>query len=181
MADVSEDRRTSLFKSYGPLIIRGIAAAALMGASVMALMSSRSEPPVAAAMRKGAAKSSVALAGTRASDDQYQERILGVWHDDYQGKRTLTVRPDGTATMLVEFDGWKARMFTPKLRLETTWSIEDGRFNRETVGGEPADKVEFVRRRVGDRASDRIVKLTTDRMVLVDQDGETRYTWRRTQ
>jgi hypothetical protein len=181
MADVSADRRKSLLKSHGPQIIRAIAAAALMGASVIAVMSSRSEPPVAAAIRKGAAKYSPETAGARASDDQHQQRVLGVWHDDYQGKRTLTVRPDGTATMLVEFDGWKARMFTPKLRLETTWSIEDGRFNRETIGGEPADKVDFVRRRVGDQASDRIVKLTADRMVLIDQDGETRYNWRRTQ
>jgi hypothetical protein len=81
--------------------------------------------------------------------------------------------------MVVEFDGWKARMFTPRLRIETTWSIADGRFNRLTVGGEPADKVEFVKNRVGDRASDKIVKVTAERMVLIDQDGETRYNWRR--
>ena len=83
--------------------------------------------------------------------------------------------------MLIEFDGWKARMFTPRLQIETTWSIDDGRFNRRTVGGEPADKVKFVKNRVGDRASDRIVKVTANRMILIDQDGETRYTWRRAQ
>jgi hypothetical protein len=81
--------------------------------------------------------------------------------------------------MVVEFDGWKARMFTPRLQIETTWTIEDGRFNRHTIGGEPADKVEFVKKRVGDYASDEIVKVNADRMVLIDQDGETRYTWRR--
>jgi hypothetical protein len=113
------------------------------------------------------------------SDEQISELVLGTWQDDYQGRRTLTVRPDGTATMLVEFDGWKARMFTPRLRIETTWTIGEGRFNRQTVGGEPADKVEFVKNRVGDRASDKIVKVTADRMVLIDQDGETRYNWRR--
>jgi hypothetical protein len=108
-----------------------------------------------------------------------EELIIGTWADDYQGKRSLTVRPNGTATMVVEFEGWKARMFTPRLQIETTWTVADGRFNRHTVGGLPADKVEFVKKRVGDRASDKIVKVTDDRMILVDQDGETRYEWRR--
>ena len=52
-------------------------------------------------------------------------------------------------------------------------------FQPSPVGGEPADKVEFVKKRVGDHASDEIVKVTADRMVLIDQDGETRYNWRR--
>ena len=111
--------------------------------------------------------------------DAANKLVLGTWEDDYQGSRTLTVRPDGTATMEIEFDGWKARMFTRRLTIETTWTIDDGHFNRQTVGGEPVDKVEFVKRRVGDRASDKIVKLTADRMILIDQDGETRYEWRR--
>ena len=117
--------------------------------------------------------------GAIASDDEVRRTVLGVWEDDYEGSRTLIVRPDGTATMVVEFDGWKARLFTPRLQIETTWTIERGQFNRQTVGGEPADKVEFVKNRVGDRASDRIVQVTADRMLLIDQDGETRYDWRR--
>jgi hypothetical protein len=81
--------------------------------------------------------------------------------------------------MIVEFDGWKARLFTPRLQIETTWAIDAGRFNRRTVGGEPADKVEFVKNRVGDSASDKIVKVTAARMQLIDQDGQTQYDWRR--
>jgi hypothetical protein len=113
------------------------------------------------------------------SDDALSQLVVGTWQDDFQGQRTLTVRPDGTATMLVVFDGWKARLFTPRLQIETTWTIDEGRFNRQTIGGEPADKVQFVKERVGDRASDKIVKLSADRMVLLDQDGQTRYDWRR--
>jgi hypothetical protein len=128
---------------------------------------------IPAAMRRKSATTHVQATG------DLRQLVLGTWEDDFQGKRTLTVRPDGTATMLVEFDGWKARMFTPRLQIETTWAIEEGRFNRHTIGGEPPEKVEFVKGRVGDRASDKIVKLTADRMVLIDQDGETRYNWRR--
>lgn len=112
-------------------------------------------------------------------DAKWRDLVLGTWQDHYEGTRTLTVRPDGTAFMLVELEGWKATMFTPRLNIETSWSIENGRFHRQIVGGHPADKVDFVKRRVGDRASDRIIHIDADEMTLVDQDGRTRYSWKR--
>lgn len=113
------------------------------------------------------------------TDRELREEIVGVWQDFYQGKRTMTLRADGSATMLVELSGWKARMFTRLLRLEMTWQIEGGKLHRRTVGGEPADKVEFVNRRVGDRCAEPILQLTEDRLVLLDQDGKQQYDWRR--
>jgi len=163
--------------SHRSLLIRVFLAAALLGGGV-ALLYSRNRPiiPAAIAARQ---KSALTSHGHDANDERLRQLVVGNWTDDFQGKRTLTVRPDGTATMFIEFDGWKARMFTPRLQIETTWTVDGGRFNRHTVGGEPAEKVEFVKKRVGDRASDEIVKVTADRMVLIDQDGETRYNWRR--
>jgi hypothetical protein len=165
--------------AYRAIAVRLVLATAILSAGLWAVVRTYPGGGIPAAMaRKGGSTANVP--GARlSSQSQVQGLIVGTWEDDYQGQRTLTVRPDGTATMVVEFDGWKARMFTPRLRIETTWTIEEGRFNRQTVGGEPADKVEFVKRRVGDRASDKIVKVTADRMVLIDQDGETRYNWRR--
>lgn len=164
--------------AYKAMLVRLLLAAAILSAGLMALLRSYAGKAVPAAIGR-TSTAATASGNAHQSADGMQKLVVGVWADDYQGKRTLTVRPDGTATMLVEFDGWKARMFTPRLRIETTWTIDEGRFNRQTVGGEPADKVEFVKRRVGDRASDKIVKVTADRMVLIDQDGETRYNWRR--
>jgi hypothetical protein len=163
------------FRGRGPLILLLFAAA--VGAAVASwLPAPRDDESIQAAIKAKARQTSAAPLSI---DDAHRRAVLGVWQDDYQGARTLVVRPDGTATMTIEFDGWKARMFTPRLRIETTWRIENGQFERQTIGGQPADKVEFVKRRVGDRASDRIVEITGERMVLVDQDGETRYDWRR--
>ena len=159
-------------------LVRGALAAMLLGGGVILLyFGNRSPIPAASAGTSRPTHS--ASSAPQGGDERVRQLVLGTWTDDYQGKRTLTVRPDGTATMIIEFDGWKARMFTPRLQIETTWTIEDGRFNRQTVGGEPVDKVEFVKKRVGDHASDEIVKVSADRMVLIDQDGETRYNWRR--
>jgi hypothetical protein len=165
--------------AYKTPLMRLILVAAILSAGLFGVVRSYSGKGLPAAIGRKSDADAIAVAAQPSSDNRTQELIVGAWEDDYQGKRTLTVRPNGTATMVVEFDGWKARMFTPRLRIETTWTIDEGRFNRQTVGGEPADKVEFVKRRVGDRASDKIVKVTADRMVLIDQDGETRYNWRR--
>jgi hypothetical protein len=159
-------------------LVRVALAAMLLGGGVILLyLGNRS--PIPAAIAGKSRPAHAAASAPQAGDERARQLVLGTWTDDYQGKRTLTVRPDGTATMVIEFDGWKARMFTPRLQIETTWTIEDGRFNRQTIGGEPVDKVEFVKKRVGDYASDEIVKVSADRMVLIDQDGETRYNWRR--
>jgi hypothetical protein len=176
-------------KSKTTLLIRVFIAILLLAAAVTAILQiDPSSEPVPAAIGGRRGKTSLAAVPANASprnshvlitDDEAQQLVVGVWHDDYQGQRTLTVRPDGTATMVVQFDGWKARLFTPRLQIETTWAIEAGRFNRRTVGGEPADKVEFVKNRVGDTASDKIVRVTADRMLLIDQDGQTQYDWRR--
>jgi hypothetical protein len=177
MNAASDSLKRKRLAAYRATLVRVFAAAAMLGLAIWAASRFSSSGLAPAAMPRSATASAA-----NASSSQHapiQELIVGTWQDDYQGRRTLTVRPDGTATMIVVFDGWKARMFTPRLQIETTWTIENGRFQRQTVGGEPADKVEFVKRRVGDRASDKIVKVTAERMVLIDRDGETRYNWRR--
>jgi hypothetical protein len=189
MADHATPTEDTSGRSRAWRLTRILVAALLLAAAVTAVLRLESpSKPVPAAIASRRAKtllpSGTAAAPSRQraaamSDDEAKQLLIGVWADDYQGQRTLTVRPDGTATMVVQFDGWKARLFTPRLQIETSWTVDAGRFNRQTVGGEPADKVEFVKNRVGDRASDRIVKVTADRMLLVDQDGETQYDWRR--
>lgn len=115
----------------------------------------------------------------KSSDVEYRQRILGTWQDEYQGKRTMTVRVDGTATMLVQLHGWKAALYASSLRFEMTWSIENGQFKKRTTGGEPAGKVKAVLKMMGDHTSERILELTPKRLRLLDQNGKRQYDWRR--
>lgn len=119
-----------------------------------------------------------AASGTR-NDEELRDLAVGTWRDYYQGRRTLTLRADGTATMVVELSGIKARLFTPRLVLDIAWSIEDGKMHRRTVGGRPADKVAFVNQRAGVAVAEPIVSLDGRRMVLLDQNGSQRYNWQR--
>ena len=112
-------------------------------------------------------------------DASFRQRVLGTWGDEYKGKRTMTIRPDGTATMVVELDGLKAMMFASRLQFEMVWSIENGRLKKRTVSGEPAAKVRLILKTMGDRVDEPILELTEERLLLLDADGETKYDWRR--
>jgi hypothetical protein len=112
-------------------------------------------------------------------DERQRQLAVGTWRDFHHGKRTLTLRDDGTATMVLELSGLKARLFTRRLELKIVWSIEDGKMHRRTVGGTPRDKVEFVNRRAGVAVAEPIEELTADQMTLLDQNGSQKYHWRR--
>ena len=108
-----------------------------------------------------------------------QRRLLvGVWEDDYKGKRVLTVRNDGTATMIVELSGLIA-LFAAKLQFEETWTIDDGHLTMKVTSGEPAARVNLILKTMGDSTRQRILELTESRLRLLDENGETEYDWRR--
>lgn len=151
----------------------------LLAASVL-LKSLASSPPGKLTMAVPAApQRAVADAPHGDHDQRLQERIVGTWRDHYQGERKMTIRADGTATMVVIFRGMKARLFTRRLVLKMVWSLQDGHMTRRTTGGTPPEKVEFVNRYAGRQVSEKILKLTDRQLILLDQDGSTRYTWRR--
>ncbi len=112
-------------------------------------------------------------------DEAYRRLVIGIWQDDYQGKRTMTIREDGTATMVVELRGMKATLFASRLEFEMKWSIENGRLKKRTTGGKPAAKVKMILKTMGDRVDEPILELTKDRLLLLDGNGKTKYEWRR--
>jgi hypothetical protein len=112
-------------------------------------------------------------------DERRRRAITGNWHDEYHGKRHLTVRDDGTGTMVVEPDGIGKKLFAAKLTFEIEWSIADGRVTMKTLGGEPKSKVQLILKIYGQEAEFTILEMNDARMLLLDADGKTRYDWRR--
>ena len=108
-----------------------------------------------------------------------QKSMLGTWEDDYKGHRILTLNADGTGTMVVELDGLAATLFAKTLTFREEWSVVDGKVTMKATGGEPAGKVGLVLSLHGDSSTQRIVEVTADRMILVEEPSETRFEWRR--
>ena len=116
--------------------------------------------------------------GTLTGQD-HRTLVVGTWEDDYQGHRTLTVRADGTATMVVELDGVAATLYAKRMTFNEEWDIKNGQFILKVVGGEPEGRVNLIITTMGDVAEQKILELTADRMLLLDSDGVTEYDWRR--
>ncbi len=123
----------------------------------------------------------VPSAAPRPDAGDEDHRIFGTWQDDYRGRRTMTLRNDGTATMICELEGLNARLFTPVLSFDLRWQLEDDVMTRVIVDGEPADKVQFVINLMGARADEKLLALTDTELRLLDADGKTEYHWTRVQ
>jgi hypothetical protein len=112
-------------------------------------------------------------------DEQFRRMVLGTWEDEYQGKRTMTIKEDGTGTMVVELSGWRAALSASRLKFNMKWSVECGHLNKQTISGEPETQVKMILKTMGDRVDEPILELTEDRLLLLDQDGKTKYDWKR--
>lgn len=112
-------------------------------------------------------------------EEQQRQAVVGQWEDDYQGKRYLTLRDDGTAVMVVEPAGIGKTLFAAKLVFDAEWKIEEGKLHMWTKGGEPKGKVQMVLKMFGNHAEQEILELTDDRLRLLDENGRTEYEWRR--
>jgi len=113
------------------------------------------------------------------SEDQIRRLLPGTWVDDYQGKRTMTLAPDGMGTMVVELSGVSGAVFGSRLTFDMEWSLEEGRLIKRTVGGEPEGKVKTILAMMGDRAEEEIIELTQQRLLVEDLDMQKRFDWRR--
>lgn len=112
-------------------------------------------------------------------EEKARLKLLGVWQDDYQGKRTMTLNDDGSGSMVVELSGVQAFLFASKLRFDMKWSLDGTTLTKRTVGGEPADKVNLILNTMGDTAEDTLLELTEERLLLLDKNGKTKYDWKR--
>lgn len=110
-----------------------------------------------------------------------QQRMLGVWEDDYQGHRILTLKDDGTGSMVVELSGAAASLFADSLSFNQEWVFDDDQrlVTMTAIDGEPATKVNLVLRIYGREATYKVEEVTDKLLILIDQADQKRYEWRR--
>ena len=120
----------------------------------------------------------VALSESENRDQAVRQRLVGVWQDEYQGHRTLTIRPDGTATMVMELRGLH-RLFAQKLTFEEEWTLEGDQLQFHLVGGEPATKIDFVIELKGTHFKQKILELSKSRLLVWDDCEQVEMDWQR--
>ena len=131
--------------------------------------------------RSASEKFAQQMAQSQSADPDAQQRslVLGIWADEYQGKRTMTLDEDGTGTMIVELSGWRAALSASRLKFNMKWSVKDGHLRKQTISGEPETQVKMILSTMGDHVDEPILELTEDRLLLLDKDGKMKYDWKR--
>lgn len=67
------------------------------------------------------------------------KQLAGCWRDGFCGQRTLTLKPDGSATMLLELDFAGRLLYGRTLEFDLNWSLEGSTLSFEILTGRPVD------------------------------------------
>lgn len=106
-------------------------------------------------------------------------QLVGAWEDDHMGRRVMTLRPDGTGTMLVELKGPAKLLIGPRLLFTLTWSVDERTLSLQMTGDEPAKKVAMITRRYGDKAEQHIEEIDGQWLYVHDLDDGDEFAFRR--
>ncbi|MEK6257441.1 MAG: hypothetical protein AABP62_02380 [Planctomycetota bacterium] len=67
------------------------------------------------------------------------KQLVGCWRDGFCGQRTLTLKADGSATMLLELDFAGRLLYGKTLEFDMCWSLNDSILSFEISAGRPVD------------------------------------------
>jgi len=115
----------------------------------------------------------------RPADEQYRRLIVGDWHQTSdQAQRDLTLRPDGTGSMLVRplTATW---YLGEQIECDVEWTVENGRAIFGTPSGRPQEKFDRLIGLFGKDRNRKIVELTAERILMYDEQQEKFSEWKR--
>jgi len=104
-----------------------------------------------------------------------------IWqmNDELPGATAVSSSGDSPLKNPASKDDEFRRLVAQRLTFNMEWSLAGGRLKKHSLGGEPAAQVNMILKTMGDTVDEPILELTEDRLLLLDQDGVTKYDWRR--
>jgi hypothetical protein len=112
-------------------------------------------------------------------DDAHRRTAVGTWTQYDRGPRTLTLREDGTGTMLVEPAGAWAYLIGAKVTMQIEWKVEKGRAIMNSISGQPETAFKAITQLFGKERDREIVELTAEKLVLLDNEDGSKSEWTR--
>ncbi len=107
------------------------------------------------------------------------QRLVGSWRDSFCGQRTLTLKADGTATMLLELDFARRLLYGKRLTFEMRWSVNESILTFEILAGTPLDAARSAMKIWGEKFEYRVVQLDDEQLQAWASDDSALYKLRR--
>ncbi len=112
-------------------------------------------------------------------DATHRELLVGRWEQENLGKRTLDVKPDGSATMIFEPSGLLAFTLGDRLVFDAEWTLERGRLDIHVTGGTPKTKAKIALGLVGDHWNRPIETLNQEYLAVRKEEDNSLSEWTR--
>ncbi len=113
-------------------------------------------------------------------------RLPGTYTRESYGARTLTVRPDGTATMTVDVDGWYQTLVgAERITVQIAWNLtgdpaaEQPGVHFNSVSGAPAVSFDTISSLFGTERDWQILSADDESLVLFSADDDETEVWDR--
>ena len=104
--------------------------------------------------------------------------LAGTWTRESYGNRRLTIREDGTASMVIKPSTVYALVFGDRIDIEVKWELQDGYVDYKVTSATPAEKFEMAKKTWGDHWHEKINKLDEETLILLGEEGD-EYEWTR--
>ncbi|MCH9655229.1 MAG: hypothetical protein K0U86_09730 [Planctomycetes bacterium] len=115
------------------------------------------------------------------STEEILDKLVGKWEQTKSTrKQILTIKENGTATMVIEPQGiWKA-MLGNQVTINIKWSLNAAKLTLRTVGGSPENKLEYINQVWGNEFVREIHSIEDKMFTLRDNEGDVSQKWIRT-
>ncbi len=114
------------------------------------------------------------------TDESYVKALIGRWkHPESYGDITLTLKPKGKGTMLVEFSTVYALLVDDELLVDITWEVKDGQCVFKSISGKPKAAFELVTKLRGKVRDYKIIEVSEKRVVFYDKRKKENKNWKR--
>ncbi|MGH7201222.1 MAG: hypothetical protein ACREJB_11505 [Planctomycetaceae bacterium] len=119
--------------------------------------------------------------GAAADPDEQRMRtqLAGTWTQYNFGKRRLTIRDDGTATMTVEPEGVWAFLIAEKVTVQIEWELDGDVASLRSVSGEPEKGFNVICEMFGRERIRKVADLSEKRLKFLDEEDGSESEWTR--
>lgn len=106
-------------------------------------------------------------------------QLIGRWRDSFFGTRTLTLKADGTATMVLDLDFAGRLLYGKRLEFDMKWSLKNGVVTIDILEGRPAAASKSATGAWGSRYQYLLDRVDAEAVEMRSSDGAMNHTLKR--